>query len=124
VRSLLDTSVAIAGSSRLPVDAAISVITFGELRAGVLLADDPAERAARERRLRALQSAFVTLDVDSRVADRYGEIRAFVRRAGRLSDAADLLIVATAAAHGRTLHTLDDKQGRLAADLGVVVEYG
>jgi hypothetical protein len=34
------------------------------------------------------------------------------------------LILATAAAHGRTLHTLDDEQGRLAQDVGVAVEVG
>jgi predicted nucleic acid-binding protein len=122
---LLDTSVVIEGDRHsVPDAAAVSVITLGELRAGILLARDPMKRAHRSRRLLALQSAFAVFDVDSRVADHYGEIRAFAKTERRLLDSTDLLILATAAAHGLTLHTLDDKQARLALDLGLPVERG
>jgi predicted nucleic acid-binding protein len=122
---LLDTSVIIAERApALPASMAMSVITIGELRSGVLLASDRAIRAQRGRKLARAQAAFIVLDVDSRVAEHYADALAFARRERRIENRADLLIVATAAAHGRTLFTLDSKQGRLARDLGVAVEVG
>ena len=123
--ALLDTSVVIGGVSasaaRLPESAAISVITIGELRAGVRLARDPSSRAARQRRLNAILDAFAPLPVDELVAEHYGEILAIARSAGRASKATDLLIIATAAATGRTLHTLDDRQALIARRARVAV---
>ena len=60
--AILDTSVVIAtderGELNLPDAAAISVITLGELRAGVLRAVEAGVRAARARRLAAVRGAF------------------------------------------------------------------
>jgi predicted nucleic acid-binding protein len=70
---VLDTSVVIAGIDPGEAEdetAAISVITLGELRAGVLLARDPGSRAARQARLAAIASAFIPLSVDEPVSDR------------------------------------------------------
>lgn len=121
--ALLDTSVVIATDERgdldLPGTAAISVITLGELRAGVLRAADDRVRAARARRLAAVRAAFAALPVDEDVADRYGETLAAARDLGRSAKATDLLIIATAAAGGRTLYTLDAAQAELARDLRV-----
>jgi len=121
--TLLDTSVVIAGFESLPIELpttmAISVITLGELRAGVRLADDPAVRAARQTRLNAVRDAFDPIPVGEAVAERYGDILAAARSAGRSSKATDLLIMATAAATGRTLHTLDKRQAALANVAGV-----
>jgi len=122
--TLLDTSFVIAasdGDAVLPEDAAISVITLGELRAGVLRAGDAAERAVRMRRLSALRSLFVAFPVDEAVAERYGWALARARDERRGTDAADLLIIATAAATDNVLHTLDIAQARLARRLGLVV---
>jgi len=123
--ALLDTSVVIGGVSAsaagLPESAAISVITLGELRAGVRLARDASARAARQRRLNAIRDAFEPLPVDELVAEHYGEVLALARSAGRASKATDLLIIATAAATGRALHTLDDGQALLARRARVVV---
>ncbi|HEU4702034.1 MAG TPA: type II toxin-antitoxin system VapC family toxin [Conexibacter sp.] len=122
--TLLDTSFVIAagdGDAVFPDDAAISVITLGELRAGVLRAGDAAERAVRARRLSDLRSLFVAFPVDEAVAERYGWALARARDAGRGTDAADLLIVATAAATDTTLHTRDVAQAKLARRLGLVV---
>jgi predicted nucleic acid-binding protein len=120
--SILDTSVLIAfdpdGTIDLPQAAAISVISVGELHAGVELARDERMRAARSRRLAAIRSAFVPLLVDERVAESYGAVLATARRVGRTAKATDLLIIATARATGRTLVTLDDRQARLAAAAG------
>lgn len=123
--SLLDTSIVIAhdedAAIDLPVEAAISVVTLGELRAGVLLARDDSMQAARRSRLTELRAAFAPLPVDEVVAEHYGDALAHARRAGRSVKATDLLIIATARATGRTLHTLDRTQAGLARDIGVVV---
>ena len=118
--ALLDTSVVIATDERgdldLPDTAAISVITLGEMRAGVLRAADDRVRAARARRLASVR-AFPALPVDEDVADRYGETLAAARDLGRSAKTTDLLIIA--AAGGRTLYTLDAAQAGLARDLRV-----
>lgn len=123
--ALLDTSVLIAsdegGALKLPDTAAISVITLGELRAGVLRARDAERRGARARRLRAVRAAFAALPVDEDVAERYGEALAAARDLGRTAKATDLLVIATAAATGRTLYTLDQAQSGLARKLSVPV---
>jgi len=122
---LLDTSVLIASDptalSSLPASAAISVITLGELRAGVLLARDATVEAARRARLTAVQAVFAPLPVDEPVAERFGDILAVARSQRRTAKATDLLIIATAAAHGRTLHTLDERQASLAHAAGIQV---
>ncbi len=113
----------IAGEVRLgPEDtAAVSVVTIGELRAGVLLASDPSIRTARQARLSAIRDAFEPIPVDEDVAQRYGEVLASARTAGRITTATDLLIVATAAATGRSLCTLDQSQAGLAEQCGIAV---
>lgn len=124
--ALLDTSVVIAGEEAVAeIDhgrmAAISVLTLGELRAGVLLAHDPAMRTARQARLAAIRAAFAPLAVDEAVAERYGEVLATARGQARITKATDLLIVATAGATGRVLATRDERQARLARACGVQV---
>ena len=122
--ALLDTSVVIAaadGDVLLPDDAAISVVTLGELHAGVLRARRATEREQRSTRLRLIRSAFVSIPVDGDVAEQYGRALALAREEGRGTDAADLLIIATAAAIGDALHTRDAGQAKLARRLGLVV---
>lgn len=122
--SLLDTSVLIEVEERLgdlPEAAAISVITLGELRAGVLLARTEAELRVRQERFAAVRAAFIPLPVDVPVADQYGRMLATARTARRTARASDLLIIATATATGRRLYTLDPQQARLADAGGVEV---
>jgi predicted nucleic acid-binding protein len=117
-RLLLDTSVVIAGPEAIQLgpgdSAAISVITLGELHAGVRLASDLDARALRQARLASVRETFEPVLVDEAVAERYGEILAKARASKRTSKATDLLIIATAAATGRALYTLDDAQAALA----------
>jgi predicted nucleic acid-binding protein len=124
-RALLDTSVVIAAADGedvgLPDEAAISVITLGELRAGVLRTQDVAGRAERAARLQRVRAAFVALPVDEDVAEHYGRALALARAERCGEKATDLLIVATAAATDNPLHTRDVAQGRLARRLGLVV---
>jgi len=123
VNLLLDTSAVIAGELALdPGDTtAISVVTIGELRAGTLLAAEPSTRAARQARLSAVREAYEPLPVDEAVAERYGEVLAQARSARRITNATDLLIIATAASTGRRLCTLDDRQARLAQEIGLEI---
>ena len=68
---LLDTSVLIAADAsaiELAAVAAISVITVGELHAGVLLAQQDEIRSLRQQRLDAVRTAFAPLPVDEPVA--------------------------------------------------------
>jgi len=92
---------------------AISAATLSELHFGVLVASDPAVRAERLRRLSRLQQNFDALPVDEAVAVSYGRLAAAMVAAGRQPRARtmDLLIAATAHAHGARLYT------RNAADL-------
>lgn len=101
--------------------AGISVITIGELVAGVRRTRDAERRAHRQARLTAIRDAFLPIPVDERVAEYYGDALAVARTSGRTEKATDLLIIATAAATGRTLHTLDRAQAGLAALLEVPV---
>lgn len=101
------------GATRLDLEMeggwAVSAISVGELDAGVLLASDPAVRAARLRRLTAVIAEAPILNVDRAVAARYGELRAATGR----SPTNDLWIAATALAHGLTLVTGDERQAAL-----------
>ncbi len=125
IQALLDTSVVIESADALTLEAgdtaAISVLTIGELHAGVRLASDPEVRTLRQARLSVVRATFEPLAVDETIAYQYGELLAIARSQGRSSKATDLLIIATASATGRTLLTLDDAQASLARVAGVAV---
>jgi predicted nucleic acid-binding protein len=107
-RGILDTSVLIADDiSPLPGELAISVVSLAELHFGVLVAADDDERARRLSRLSAMQRHFDPLPVDETVAESYGLLAARVVNVGRQPRARvmDLLIAATAHAHGAALYT-------------------
>lgn len=107
-RAILDTSVIIAGGiAPIPGVLAISAITLAELQFGVLAAKTSHVRAERLRRLSVLQKHFEALPVDEAVAISYGRLAAAVVDAGRQPRrrVMDLLIAATAHAHGARLYT-------------------
>lgn len=107
-RAVLDTSVVIADAvAPIPGVLAISSITLAELHFGVLVATTPQARAERLRRLTFLQRRFDALPVDDTVAVSYGRIASALVDAGRQPRrrAMDLLIAATAHAHGARLYT-------------------
>jgi predicted nucleic acid-binding protein len=114
MKAVLDTSVLVATDvPELEGDLAVSAASLAELHFGVLVTPDPALRAERLRRLSGLQRTFDALPVDEQVAISYGQLAAAVAVAGRQPRARvmDLLIAATAHAHGARLYT------RNAADL-------
>jgi predicted nucleic acid-binding protein len=106
--SVLDTSILIAEAA-VPVegDIAISIVSIAELQFGVLVAPDDERRAHRLARLSAILRSFEPLPVDAAVAASYGELAAATHRAGRKATARslDLMIAATAHAHGARLVT-------------------
>ncbi len=106
--SILDTSILI-GQHVEPIegDLAISAVSIGELEFGVLVTDDPQVRAHRLARLSAILQNFDPLPVDSYVAASYGQLAAMTQRSGRKASARslDLMIAATAHAHGARLTT-------------------
>jgi predicted nucleic acid-binding protein len=115
-RGILDTSVLIADNlAPIPGELAISVISIAELQYGVLVAASGSTRAIRLNRLSRLQRRFDPLPVDEVVADSYGQLAAHAARRGRKprARAMDLLIAATAHAHGAQLYTrnLEDFAG-------------
>lgn len=109
---LLDTSVVIdwddpTVGDALPDEVAVCTITLAELAAGPHLATSSAERARRQARLQQLEATFEPLPFDATAARGYGQIVAATMETGRSHRrrVADLLIAATALAHGLALYT-------------------
>lgn len=101
-RGIADTSLFIARESGRPLDVAdlpeemaVSVVTIGELRAGVLAAADV---ETRDRRLATLSGALAVepVPVDLAVADAWAKLRVLLRDAGRRMSVNDSWIAATA----------------------------
>lgn len=112
--ALADTSVFVARESgrsirteAMPDRLAVSVITIGELRAGVLAAPDLETRDRRLRTLLAAQ-ALDPLPVDDRVAEAWARLRVTLAHADLRMPANDSWIAATAMALGVPIVTQDD----------------
>ena len=124
-RGLADTSVFIAREASRPIDIeampdrlAVSVITIGELRAGVLAAT---EAAIRDRRLDTLTAALSLepIPIDVEVANAWARLRLALRDAGLRRPVNDSWIAATAMALDVPIVTQDDDFPGLA-ELDVV----
>jgi predicted nucleic acid-binding protein len=118
-RGLLDTSVFIAregrglDTARIPDEVSVSVVTYGELRAGVLAATD---LTVRSRRLSTLQTVadLEPLPITTAVADEWAKLRLLLAEAGRRVNVNDTWIAATALAHDVPVVSQDDDYGVLA----------
>ncbi|HEY2214160.1 MAG TPA: type II toxin-antitoxin system VapC family toxin [Acidimicrobiales bacterium] len=113
-QGIADTSVFIAreagrplDQSELPDQLGISVVTVGELRAGVLSATDV---NTRDLRLATLTEALnlEPLPIDLRVAESWARLRVDLRDAGKRMPVTDSWIAATAMALGVPVVTQDD----------------
>ena len=111
---LADTSFFVAREAGRPLRAealpdrlSVSVITIGELRAGVLVADD---LATRDRRLDTLTRALALdpVPVDDRVAEAWARLRVALAQAGLRMPVNDSWIAATAMSLGVPVVTQDD----------------
>ena len=119
-RGLADTSVFIAAETgralravSLPDEVAVSIITIGELRAGVLAAADV---ETRDRRLKTLMGALelAPIPVDEAVADAWASLRVLLREHALRMPVNDSWIAATALAHGVAVATQDSDYVHLA----------
>ena len=124
-RGVLDTSIFIARESGRPLAAEllpdqsfISVISVGELHAGVLTAKDTSTRA---RRLRTMDAAgeVTSLPINATVAAMWALQRARLQEMGRRIDVNDLWIAATAAVADLPVYT-QDEGFQVLAELGLV----
>ena len=113
-RGIADTSVFIARESGhllaetdLPDELAISVITIGELRSGVLAAVDV---ETRDRRLATLSEALALdpLPVDQAVAEAWARLRVLLRDMQKQIAVNDSWIAATAMSLGVPVVTQDE----------------
>ena len=113
-RGIADTSVFIARESGrplaetdLPDELAISVITIGELRSGVLAAVDV---ETRDRRLATLSEALALdpLPVDQAVAEAWARLRVLLRDMQKQIAVNDSWIAATAISLGVPVVTQDE----------------
>jgi predicted nucleic acid-binding protein len=128
-RGVLDTSVFIASESGrplnedlLPEEAAVSVVTLAELRAGVLAARDTQTRARRMATLDVLNDIEI-LPIDADVARIWAQLRVSLAESGRRIDVNDLWIAATAARHQLPVVSQDDDFQAVDGMSGVVVQH-
>ncbi len=84
---------------------ALAAITASELLAGVQLADSPQRRLRREAFVEAVLDLVPVLPIDLRVARVHAGIWAHLMAAGHMIGAHDMLIAATALAHGYSILT-------------------
>lgn len=113
-RGLADTSVFIARESGRSVDAealpdeiAVSVVTIGELRAGVLVAQDI---VTRDRRLATLTRALALqpIPIEEPVAEAWARLRLLLHDSGQRMPVNDSWIAATAMSLGVPIVTQDE----------------
>lgn len=117
-RVVLDTNVIVGPMPSMLRDQELSVssVTYAELEAGTLLASAGAEKAHRVHRLAKARETYGTgLPFDDRVAASFGLMAEAVSDSGRSYRArtVDLMIAATAHAHGAALmtHNVHDFRG-------------
>jgi predicted nucleic acid-binding protein len=127
MKSILDTSVLLGPTpDRIDGELAISAASLAELHFGVLVARTDAVRAERLRRLGEIERTFDALPLDAVVARHYGRVAASVVTIGRQprSRVLDLLIAATAVAHGARLVTRNASDLAGLEDLLQIVDLG
>ncbi|MCU1430831.1 MAG: type toxin-antitoxin system VapC family toxin [Actinomycetia bacterium] len=119
-RGIADTSVFIARESgrmldvnALPNELGVSIITIGELRAGVLAAADVETRDRRLATFSAAQ-ALEPIPIDTPVADAWARLRILLRDAGQRMPVNDSWIAATALSLGAAIVTQDDDYAAVA----------
>jgi hypothetical protein len=109
----------------LPEIVAVSALTIAELVGGAHGTDDELKRKRREHQLRFVRAAVEPLPFDLRCARSYGPVYARVIRQGRKprgARAIDLMIAATAVAHGLPLYTRNAKDLRGLEQLIEIVD--
>ena len=111
-RGVLDTSTVILlarfqDATVLPQEPLITAVTLAELSVGPLVAQNEAERAARQAHLQQAESDFQPLPFDTAAARAFGRVAASLRRAGRkpAARAYDAMIAAIAISANLPIYT-------------------
>lgn len=111
-RGLLDTNAVIllpqlTAADMLPDEPLISAITLAELSGGPLIAGTAEQRDARQAHVQQAEADFDALPFDASAARAFGRVAAFLRRAGRKTQARayDAMIAAVALANDLPLYT-------------------
>ena len=114
MRYMLDTNICVYLIKKKPLrvleklkklavsDVAISAVTLAELEYGVAKSDRPEQNSES---LNAFVAPLEIISFDDRAACRYGEIRAFLERQGKVIGGMDMLIAAHASSLALTLVT-------------------
>jgi predicted nucleic acid-binding protein len=128
-RALIDTSVAVALGDLDPAsfstELAISALTLAELATGPHATGDDSMRALRQLQIQAVEANVETLPFDPSCARAYGPVYAAAMSVGRKprgTRAVDLMIAATALAHGLPLWTRNAKDLRGLEELLEIVD--
>lgn len=130
-RVLIDTSIVVDLKKfelrQLAARVAISAITVAELVKGRYAAVLEFERERRSRHLQQVEASIEALPFDMTCARAFGRVSLAVERIGRTSRgsrAVDLMIAATALAHGLPLYTLNAEDLHGLEDLVEIVDIG
>lgn len=112
VQGMLDTSTVIllgqiSDPTELPEESVISAITLAELSVGPHVAQDDAERSARQQHLQQAEADFDVISFDGDCAREFGGVAATLRGSRRkpAARAYDALIAASAIAKAVPLYT-------------------
>ena len=109
MRAILDTNMLVAETlSHHDYEIAVSSLSWAELGYGVRKSTDPVQRARRESRIGRLRAVLGSgIPFDDAAADAYQTVCGLVLAGGRevRGRAIDLMIAATAAAHGAVVIT-------------------
>ncbi len=97
----------------------MSVITLGELQAGVLAAADTATRSQRLETVRSL-AAIQPLPIDGAVAAQWAQLRVRLHETGRRINVNDLWIAATALVHQLLPVLTQDADFDVLAEIGAL----
>ncbi|WP_372667914.1 type II toxin-antitoxin system VapC family toxin [Amycolatopsis kentuckyensis] len=110
--------------ANLPVVHQITTITMAELHQGVVLAKNPATKAARTEDVAAAIVDYLPLPFDADAATRFGSLAALTVAAKRdpRPRKMDLMIAAIASVHGLPLYTRNAKDFKGLESLLEVVE--
>jgi tRNA(fMet)-specific endonuclease VapC len=113
----------ITDSTALPDEPLITTVTLAELSVGPLVADDQAERAARQAHLQQAEADFDPLPFDADAARAFGRVSASLRNAGRKTSARayDAMIAAIAIANDLPVYTCNAKDFSGIDELDVVI---
>jgi len=97
----------------------VSAVTIAELWHGVERID-PAFRASKEAKVRALLERITILDLTEEIALLYAKIWANLAREGKLIGTHDMMIAATCLHHGHAVATLNAKHFGMVRGLQLI----